>query len=697
MMGLGRRYRVWRAVLTLTLTLAAGLTLAQALAAPAAVTATLTLAPLLARNAALPPAPRIPSAAFERRPRLHAVRLSPDGASVAYLDGEGANASLHVLDTRTQVSRRLLALPGPVALLWSGDSSTLFLAMPDGVSVVSVADGGSYKLAAFDGRAEHRLFPADAAHARHVLMASYTAASGAYRLERLDMQGRRELLYQGEQLSGFLLDATGRLGFTMTIAGDGTRSVRRRQAAGWQEVLRCQRVDECTLVAAAPDASRLSMLMAPHGDRSVLVEIDLAQGKRRVVHADRAGLADIRRVISDADQGAPLFALFESPLLHHAGLTPLARRAVADIDRQFGQGGVFIEAARGGATLLLTESGSRLHHDRYWLYDSARRSTREILQAQRAAGQPVPPGQLAQTSAIHYRASDGVLVHGYLTLPPGKVAASMPLLTLVHGGPWERINPAYAPLVQLLANRGVAVFQPNFRASVGYGLHYMTAAGGDLGNGRVQADIVDGVHWLLRQGVGNRQRLAIAGHSFGGYATLLALTHTPRLFQFGMAIAPSPDFARTLRTIASAPGGDLALPLRLQDLGVDLQDGAAMRTLEAAAPVRHTEQVGKPLLIMAGARDSTVQIASVTDYVARLQLSGKPVSLLLDPEEGHNPRLPLYRQAAVYLLEQLLQQHLGGPAPAAPGAQLDTYLRQTLKANRALPTLFAVPQAGHTP
>jgi dienelactone hydrolase len=687
MMGLGRRHRLWRAVVALM----AGLALAQALAAPGAVTATLTLAPLLARNAALPPAPRIPSDAFERRSRLHAVRLSPDGTLVAYLDGDGAKASLHVLDTRTQVARRLLALPGQAALFWSGDSGTLFLAMPDGISAVSLADGSSYKLAAFDGRAEHRLFPADAGHARHVLMATYTAASGAYRLERMDTQGQRELLYQGEQLSGFLLDAHGRLSFSMTVASDGMRSIKRRQAVGWQEVLRCQRVDECTLVAAVPDASRLSMLMAQHGDRSVLVEIDLAQDKRRVLHADRAALADIRRVISDAGQRTPLFAMFESPMLHHAGLTPLARRAVADIDRQFGHGGVFIEAARGGATLLLSESGSRLSQDRYWLYDSARRSTREILHAQRAAGLPLPPGQLAQTSAIHYRASDGVLVHGYLTLPPGKVASSMPLLTLAHGGPWERVNAAYVPLVQLLANRGVAVFQPNFRASVGYGLHYMTAAGGDLGNGRVQADIIDGVRWLLRQGVGDRQRLAIAGHSFGGYATLLALTYTPELFQFGMAIAPSPDFARTLRTIATGPGGDQALPLRLQDLGVDLQDGAVMRTLEAAAPVRHTDQVGKPLLIMAGARDSMVQIASVTDYVARLQLSGKPVSLLVDPEEGHNPRLLLYRQATMYLLEKLLQQHLGGPAPAAPGAQLDTYLRQTLKANRALPDLFAVP------
>jgi dipeptidyl aminopeptidase/acylaminoacyl peptidase len=138
-------------------------------------------------------------------------------------------------------------------------------------------------------------------------------------------------------------------------------------------------------------------------------------------------------------------------------------------------------------------------------------------------------------------------VHGFLTLPPGRAAATLPLLTLVHGGPWSHLDADYSALVQLLANRGYAVFQPNFRASTGYGERYMLAPGADFGNGRVQADIIDGVRWLLAQGVGDARRMGIIGASFGGYSTLLALSHTPDLFQVGIALQPPTDFVRGLR------------------------------------------------------------------------------------------------------------------------------------------------------
>ena len=92
----------------------------------------------------------------------------------------------------------------------------------------------------------------------------------------------------------------------------------------------------------------------------------------------------------------------------------------------------------------------------------------------------------------------------------------------------------------------------------------------------------------------------------------------------------------------------------------------------------------KPLLIIAGAKDNKVEIASVTDYVARLQGMGRPVSLLVEPDEGHNLRKPLTRQAYLYLLQRMLHQHLGGPAVPAPSPELAKFLEQTMKANGAL-------------
>ena len=75
----------------------------------------------------------------------------------------------------------------------------------------------------------------------------------------------------------------------------------------------------------------------------------------------------------------------------------------------------------------------------------------------------------------------------------------------------------YNSLVQTLVNRGYAVFQPNFRSSTGYGDKYMLAPKSDFGNGRVQADIIEGVQWLVANGVGDKRKLAIMGDSFGGY------------------------------------------------------------------------------------------------------------------------------------------------------------------------------------
>lgn len=202
----------------------------------------------------------------------------------------------------------------------------------------------------------------------------------------------------------------------------------------------------------------------------------------------------------------------------------------------------------------------------------------------------------------------------------------------------------------------------------------------------MQADIIDGVRWLLANGVGDRKRLAIIGDSFGGYATLMALTHMPDLFRFGMATSPPTDFGRTMQAAAKPAAADGALPFAeyLAELGISLDDKAALKRMADAAPAANAGKLARPLLIIAGAKDQMVDIAAVTDYVARLQGLGRPVSLLVAPDEGHNLRKPLTRQAYLYLLQRMLQQYLGGPPVPAPGPELAQFLNQTLKANGAL-------------
>lgn len=648
---------------------------------------TRSLKPQLARIAAMPAAPRIADEDFSRRTRLNQVKLSPDGAWLAFLEGTPQSYSLKLLDLRSGQKKTMLSLSGRQELHWSGDSSTLFIDSGDGLAALAVGEGASAKIAAFDRKAEQQFVAVDPSHPKHALTDSFERAAKAYRITRVGADGASKVIYESEKKAGeFLLDADGELAFIRTVDKDFSQVVSRKVGGKWIEATRCKRLRACQLVAASSDQRYLTMVVNHQDDRKALVQLDLDRKTTRVLHTDPLALSDLRQAMLSPVTGQPLFAVYDLPARRNFGLTDATRRAAADVAARFPDANVTIGASEKSPRWLLTERGARLAQERFWLYDVATRKISPVLEAERAAGQPLPEEQLAYKTALHYRASDGALVHDYLSLPPGKQASSLPMITMVHGGPWGRFDNDYTSLVQLLVNRGYAVFQPNFRASTGYGDKYMTAPKSDFGNGRAQADIIDGVRWLLAQGVGDKERLAVMGDSFGGYSVLQALTHTPGMFRFGMAMVPPPDFSRTIVKAAAGPafGDEAPFSVMLAEMGVDPGDTAAMKRIADQSPAANVEKVTRPLLILAGGQDKMVEVAAVTDYVARLQGMNKAVTLLLDPDEGHNPRKPMFRAAYGHLLQKMLHEHLGGPAPAAPSAELAGYLQQMVKLNTAM-------------
>jgi dipeptidyl aminopeptidase/acylaminoacyl peptidase len=667
-----------RALLAIALLSACG-----AQAAPASIEPT-ELARIAAANRALSPAPLLDEADFSRRSPLREVKLAPNGSALAFMEMGANGASVSLLDLRTGQKKQLLSGLGRSELHWSTDSSTLFVDSGDALSVVSPRDGASTRIASFDRKARQQFADIDASQPHHALIDETDPKTGIYRLSRVAANGQRELLYVGKPLLDYLLDEKGQLTFIRTRDEHFEQVVSRQQDGKWVEAARCEPLRACSLVAAT--GNKLDMIVNVDGDRRSLVELDLRKHTRRVLHADPLKLADLKQVVLSPRTRAPLLAVYTAPQRRNAGLTPSTRAAAADIANRFPDANITVTPSTDATHWLLAERGARLPQERYWIYDGKQHSFAEVLQTERTAGKPLPEEQFARTAPVDYRASDGALVHGYLTLPPGKDAASLPLLTMVHGGPWASFGNDYNTLVQLLANRGYAVFQPNFRSSTGYGDKYMLAPGTDFGNGRAQADIIDGVRWLVAGGIGDRKRLGIMGDSFGGYSTLLALTHTPDLFQFGMAMSAPPDFANTMRVVADSGAieGGIPFTTRLAALGVALDDAAGVKAMHDAAPAALAERVTRPLLIIAGARDDKVAINDVTAYVARLQEHQRPVSLLVAPDEGHMPRKAITRDAYLYLLQRMLHQYLGGPEVPAPSAALAAYLQQNMKANGAL-------------
>jgi dipeptidyl aminopeptidase/acylaminoacyl peptidase len=361
-----------------------------------------------------------------------------------------------------------------------------------------------------------------------------------------------------------------------------------------------------------------------------------------------------------------------------------AQAAVAALRARFPGRDLGIDVAGGPrARWLVSERDSTLREPRWHLYDPATGALRTILAGGARAARALPEASLSHKIAFDYTASDGMRVHGFLLLPPGADPARVPLLADVHGGPINHFRPGYDAVAQLLANRGYAVFETNFRGSTGFGRGYTFAAHGDFGNGRVQQDIVEGVRYLLAQGIGDPERVGIVGHSFGGYSTLQALTFQPELFKVGVAGSPPPDLGWGMRwLVASGEQGDLpdrSLLATLRTLGMDPSDPATYARLHAQSPLANAARMARPLLVMAGGADRTVAARGVIDYVARLRRLGKPVSLYVEPNGGHSPVAPVPREAYAYLMVQMLHAHLGGAAPDAPGAELRAYLKTNLR------------------
>jgi dipeptidyl aminopeptidase/acylaminoacyl peptidase len=644
------------------------------------------LAPILARNAALARAPLLDPALFDRPERLRDVRLAPDGAHLAWIEEADGKAELRVMPLAGGPARPLGSLEPQDRVHWSRDGSVLFVAQEGALAAIGVRDGAGGRIAMFDKEGKQRFAGVDRSMPQHALIEESDPARHTTRLVRIKADGARGILYDGPGIvSAQLFDPSGTPAILRRQERDFTQLILQRRGKDWVEATRCKALRTCVPLALSPDGKRLFLRTLHLDDREALVEVQLAGGARRLVHTDPEGLADLVGVTLNPRDGQPMLATYQLPGLRQVGLDADGRRIAAALERRFPDGGVVVESCAPGACLL-AERSARMAHAGYWILDLHTQAFRPVLDAVRARAGAPQEGQLAQRIALRYPASDGFMVHGYLTLPPGLPARGLPMVTLVHGGPWGHVGPGYSASAQLLANRGFAVFEPNFRGSTGYGERYTLAPGADYGNGRVQRDIIDGVRWLLAQGVGDPQRLGIAGGSFGGYATLLALTHTPGMFRFGMAGQPPTDFARTLRMGAAEPArpGERPLRLMLAELGIDPGQPAQMAPIARDAPHRLAARVRAPLLVIAGGRDEKIEVESVADYVARLQELGKPVSLLVDPDEGHNPRKPVARQAQMQLLLQMLHRYLGGPPPPAPTPEVANYLARSLRANGAL-------------
>ena len=269
--------------------------------------------------------------------------------------------------------------------------------------------------------------------------------------------------------------------------------------------------------------------------------------------------------------------------------------------------------------------------------------------------------ELANMYPIEIESRDGLKLVSYLTIPKeldvdGKTSQPAPAVLLVHGGPWGRDNFGYNSLHQWLANRGYVVLSVNFRGSTGFGKNFINIAAQEWA-GKMHDDLIDAVNWMVDEKIADKDKIAIYGGSYGGYATLVGLTFTPDVFACGVDIVGPSNLTTLINT--APPYWKSIRDLFIFHLGdPDTEEGRAL--LEERSPLNRVDSITKPLLIGQGANDPRVKQAESDQIVEAMNQKAIPVTYVLYPDEGHGFARPENNLSFFAVSELFLAKHIGG-------------------------------------
>jgi dipeptidyl aminopeptidase/acylaminoacyl peptidase len=312
---------------------------------------------------------------------------------------------------------------------------------------------------------------------------------------------------------------------------------------------------------------------------------------------------------------------------------------------------------RAATPFVLVVSNSDLQPAVYRLYNTETRS----LSMLGSSHPSIAPERMAPKTMVRYKARDGLEIPAYVTIPRINGGKNLPMVVLVHGGPWVRGGHwDWEAQSQFLASRGYVVLEADYRGSTGYGNHLFEAGWKQWGL-KMQDDLADGARWAIAQGIADPKRICIAGASYGGYATLMGLVNDPDLFKCGVDWAGVTDIALLQKGHWS---GDSDLDEVYKKIGMPLLVGDAVKDaaqLKATSPLAQAARIKQPLLLAYGGADQRVPIIHGSAFYDAVKQTNPNVDYVLYNEEGHGWFLPKNRVDFWTRVEQFLNKNIGKP------------------------------------
>lgn len=600
---------------------------------------------------------KIPLRDFFRNPASTGYQLSPNGKYLAYVAPFKNRMNIHVKELETGAITRITKVEDRDinGFVWANDNRVLYTRDFGG-------DENFHILASnIDGSNDVDLTPFDGVRAQFIdelpdnetfiiigLNKRNPVLFDPYRLNV--NTGELEMIAENPgNITGWMTDHNGKLRIALATDGVNTSILYRKTEA-----------DDFEPVITTNFKETLAPLFFTFDNQHIYAASNLGRDKTAIIIYDIENKREIEEIFSHPEvdvmdmsysrKHKKLSQIFYNTWkrqYHFLSETreQLQRRLERDLE-----GEIVIVSNNKEEDILLIRTYSDRSLGSYFLYKKADDSLTKISDV----SPWLPEEQLAEMRPVKYESRDGLTIHGYLTLPVGVEAKNLPIVINPHGGPWVRDNWTFNPEVQFLANRGYGVLQMNYRGSTGYGRAFWEASFKKWGL-EMQDDITDGVNWLIEEGIADKDRVAIYGGSYGGYATLAGITLTPELYACAVDYVGVSSLFTFMNTIPPYWEPYRAM---LYEMVGNPEDETDKKRMTATSPVYHVNKIKAPLLIAQGAKDPRVAQAESDQMVAALKKNGVEVEYLLKENEGHGFRNEENRFEFYETMERFLAEHL---------------------------------------
>jgi dipeptidyl aminopeptidase/acylaminoacyl peptidase len=626
--------------------------------------AALALAPAVTVRADQPPL--IPRKVLFGNPTKASPEISPDGKHLSFLAPDDRNVlqvwvrtvgkddAHRVTDDKKRGIRIHAWAYAPDTLLYMQDH--------DGdenfhVYAVDVQTAKTRDLTPFEGvRAD--LAGLDRHHPNELLVTMNKSDRRLFDVYRIDLKSGEAKLDTNNpgDVLGWEADPDFRVRGAVAATKDGGREIRWRpdEKSDWKTAVKWGPEDaDGEVVGFTADGKALWLKSSEGRDTLAIVKRDLDSGKEEVIASD-----------PQSDAGSVLF----NPETHQVEAVAFNRERVhwKALDPKVGEDLEVLQKANEGEPAVISRDRdlqtwvvaftSDVRSQQYFVYDRKEKKLTRLF-SQRPE---LDKFTLAPMKPVTIRSRDGLELVCYLTLPVGVEPKNLPMVLVVHGGPWGRDSWGMNPEAQWLANRGYAVLEVNFRGSAGFGKKFLHA-GDRQWAGKMHDDLIDAVNWAVKEGYADPKRVAIYGGSYGGYAALVGATFTPDTFACAVDIVGPSNLLTLLHSIP--PYWEPMRRMFAVRVGDPEKDEEYLRSI---SPLFKADRIKIPLLIAQGANDPRVKKAESEQIVEAMRKAGKPVEYLLFKDEGHGFARPENRLKFYAAAEAFLAKHLGGRAePAA--------------------------------